>query len=328
MDGAEGVVGGVELGDVHLHARIFREGIDDIASGLHLLDDGIHRAHGVIQVAALALGILAHVGMAGQEVHRELLVAAEGQEVAHPVQGGGAAADRRAAHAHLGHGFLHCLDGGLVQLMVGRLVRVLPETGQIGLVPHFAGPGGDLLLAVAIRQVAQGGFHHVGPLLVVGRRSRVALPIEDGLGAAGHLLRHEAQLDEGLEAQSPVIIHDPVKIGEVVPLMLCALSVRPGLVDGHVIAEEAVAADVLEMAQLLGHGKLVVVFLLHRQTHAACTDAVSSVVVEARPAVRRDGDIQRFHQFMPPCISSSQRRGSAPRPRRPDRFGCARNSRW
>ena len=132
---------------------------------------------------------------------------------------------------------------------------------------------------------------------MVGRRSRVALPIENGLGAAGHLLRHEAQLDEGLEAQSPIIIHNPVKIGEVVPLMLCALSVRPGLVDGHVIAEEAVAADVLEMAQRLGHGKLVVVFLLHRQTHAACTDAVSSVVVEARPAVRHDGDIQRFHHI-------------------------------
>ena len=300
VDGAEGIVGGVELGDVHLHALILGEAVDDLARLAHFLDGEFRRAHLVIEIAADAVGLLAHVGMAGDEIEGQLLFAAEGQEIAHPLLRAVAAADRRAADAHTGQRLLDGSGGDFIQAQVLRLVCILPEAGEVRLVPDLAGPCAHLVGAVALGEMRERRLDHRRPFLLVGGRGGVALPVEDGLLAGGHLLGHETQLEEGLDAQLKIAVHHAVEIGEAVGLVGHAVRVGVRAVDAHIVAEETVAADVLEMRQILRHGELVEVFLVQGEAHAARADAEGGVVDKGSAAALIDGDVKLLHDLIPP----------------------------
>ena len=208
------------------------------------------------------------------------------QEVAHPVLRRRAAADRRAADAHVRQHVLDCLRRHRIQVMILFFIRILPKARQIRLVPHLARPSGHFCLPVALRQMCKRRLNHRRPLRVVLRRRNVALPIEDGLRAACHLLRHEAQFKERLQTLRAVIIHHAVKVGKIVTLVPISFRVLIRLVNRHVVAEQPVTADVRERAFRLRHCQLLLILPLERQPHASCADAERGVVVEPRLTVR------------------------------------------
>ena len=90
--------------------------------------------------------------------------------------------------------------------------------------------------------------------------------------------------------------------------MLHAIGIGIGAVDGHVIAEQAVAADVLEACLSLCHGQLILIFLLQRQTHAAGAHAEGRIVVELGRIAMLDVDrnmLHRFSSFHRPALAQS-----------------------
>ena len=143
-------------------------------------------------------------------------------------------------------------------------------------------------------------LNHRRPLCVVLRRRNVALPIEDGLRAACHLFRHEAQFKERLQTLRAVIIHHAVKVGKIVALVPISFCVLIRLVNRHVVAEQPVTADVRERAFRLRHCQLLLILLLERQPHASRADAERGVVVEPCLTVRRYADGILLHGIFSP----------------------------
>ena len=300
MNRAERVVRRVELGDVHLHPAVFRETVDNVARLLHFSEEAVHRAHCVIEIAPAVFRRFAHVGVARHEIQRQLILLAKSQEIAHPVLRRRAAADRRAADAHVRQHVLDCLRRHRIQVMILLFIRIFPETRQIRLVPHFTRPSGHFVLPVTLRQMCKRRLNHRRPLCVVLRRRNVALPIEDGLRAARHFFRHEAQFKERLQALRAVIIHHAVKVGEIVALVPISFRILIRLVNRHVVAEQPVTADVRERAFCLRHCQLLLILLLERQPHASRADAERGVVVELRLTIRRYADGILFHGIFSP----------------------------
>ena len=62
--------------------------------------------------------------------------------------------------------------------------------------------------------------------------------------------------------------------------MLLPVFVRVLLIDGHIVGKQAMAADMGKSDLLLHQGQLLLIFLLQRQPHAACADAVIYFVVK------------------------------------------------
>ena len=141
--------------------------------------------------------------------------------------------------------------------------------------------------------------HQGRPLILVLWRRGVALPIEDRLLAAGQLARHETQLQEGLESRGQIVVHHPVKVGEIVADALTSLRISIGLVDRHIVAEQPVAADVPEPAQRLHGSQLILIFPLQRQAHAARAYAEGGIVVKLGPGIGVDHDFIFFHLIRP-----------------------------
>ena len=300
MNRAERVVRRVELGDVHLHPAVFRETVDNVARLLHFSEEAVHRAHCMVEIAPAVFRRFAHVGVARHEIQRQLIFLAESQEIAHPVLRRRAAADRRAADAHVRQHFLNCLRRHRIQVMILLFIRIFPETRQVRLVPHLARPSGHFVFPVALRQMCKRRLNHRRPLCVVLRRRNVALPIEDGLRAARHLFRHESQFKERLQTLRAVIIHHAIKVGEIVALAPISFRILIRLVNRHIVAEQPVTADVRERAFRLCHRQLLLILLLERQPHASRADAERGVVVELRLTIRRYADGILLHGVFSP----------------------------
>ena len=181
--------------------------------------------------------------------------------------------------------------------MILLFIRIFPETRQVRLVPHFTRPSGHFVFPVALRQMCKRRLNHRRPLCVVLRRRNVALPIEDGLRAARHFFRHEAQFKERLQALCAVIIHHAVKVGEIVALAPISFRILIRLVNRHIVAEQPVTADVRERAFRLRHRQLLLILLLQCQPHATCADAERGVVVELRLTIRRYPDGILLHRL-------------------------------
>ena len=179
---------------------------------------------------------------------------------------------------------------------------MFPEHFEVGLVPDLDRPGHNVVRAVAVHQVAQRGLHQRAPGFVVRRGRDVAGPVEHGLRAAGELFGHEAELQERPQAQPPVGVHDAVQIGEVVFGMFGAGFVLVFLVDGHIVMEQAMAADVLEADLLLDQRELVLIFFLQSQAHAAGADAEIHAVVERDLRVGGNVKMQLFHDGVLPFL--------------------------
>src|SRR5437763_903249 len=112
--------------------------------------------------------------MGGDEIDRHVASGDEGQELGHPRR----TRRRWAADAELR---VDCFDGAggvFVELEIGLPVGLFPEAVEIGLVPHLEIPAADLLLAVALLEMADEGGDEVVPSLGLGMRG-IAVPPED-----------------------------------------------------------------------------------------------------------------------------------------------------
>ena len=218
------------------------------------------------------LRILSQVGMAGHKIHRQFFIPAERQKIGNPLLAARTAADGGTADPHTGQHFPDGLHGDPVQFQILRLIGMLPETGEIRLVPDLAGPGLNPVPAVTACQMLQGFTHQTAPFLRVFRRNSMRLPVEQRLGRRRKLLRHETQLQEGFQSVFQPGVHNPVQIGEAVPLLLFREGRAPFLINPHLIAEQAMAADMAEMAFLLYSGKLLLILLVKRQIQPAGPD--------------------------------------------------------
>ena len=287
VDRAVRRVRGVKLCDVHGQALVLRVAVDDFPGAAQLLQANFGVAQAAVAVAAHKLGVVEGVEVAGDKVQGQAVLVAVLHKVLHPLHVL-YAADGRAAHGEAAVHLFHGGDGLGEQAEVLLFVGALPEAGQVGLVPHLQGPGQGVL-AVALQQVAQQGLDQGAPLGVVLGRGGVALPVEHGLVARGHLPGHKAQLQEGAQAQLLVAVQHAIQVGEVVFRYRLPLGVFVLLVDGHVVAEQAVAPDVGKADVLLHQFQLVVILLVQGQAHAAGADAVIGLVVELLPAVRGEG---------------------------------------
>ena len=123
--------------------------------------------------------------MACNGIGRDIVFAAEFKEGAYPhiVLD---TAHSGAAYLETAVISLYCGEGLPEQPEILLHIRILPETGEIGLVPYFDGPVKDFF-AVAGAEVFKQSYHHIRPFFVVPGRCGVALPVEYGLLAAGHL---------------------------------------------------------------------------------------------------------------------------------------------
>ena len=277
----EGIVAGIELGNVHRHAFVLREGIDQVPGLLHLRDQEFRIVHLMVQVPGLVFRRLAQVGVAGYKIHRQLFVPAERKEIRDPLLAPFTAADGRTADLHAGQDLFHRADRDPVQLQICRLIGALPEAGKVRLVPDLAGPGLHLFPAVTVNQVLQRFPHQAAPLLRILRGNGMRFPVKQRLFGGSQFFRHEAQLQERLQAVLQPGVDHPVQIGEAEPLLPFEERRPEFLPDSHLVAEQAVSADVAEMAFLLHGCHLLMVFLMERQVHPAGADAVVGQVPES-----------------------------------------------
>ena len=129
----------------------------------------------------------------------------------------------------------------------------------------------------------------------------MCLPVEQGLLGGSQFLRHKTQLQERFQAVLKPGVNHPVQIGEAIPLLFFSKGRSPFLVYSHLIAEQAVSADMAEMAFFLYRGHLLLVFAVKRQVQPAGTDTVVCQVPEMRGIPRMNDDL--FLHMPPPfCV--------------------------
>ena len=141
--------------------------------------------------------------------------------------------------------FAHGLDrarGGIVDFEI-VIHRAGKEDPEIRLVPDLAEPAFHFLAAVARLPVGDGGMDESIIFVIIARRRDVALPPEDGPLARGHGVGREDQLNEGADALRKHLVEDLVDILPVVDELPF-----PAADDGHVVAEQAVKAEITEAA--------------------------------------------------------------------------------
>ena len=187
------------------------------------------------------------VGVGGVEVGGDVVFGDEGEPVGFPADGGGG-----AAYAALGADGADGFDGVLVEAEVVGLRAGEEAVVEVRLVPDFEVPVVDFVGAVAGLEVRDEGLDEGVPLGHVFGRGDVALPPEDGLGAAGEGGGHEGELDEGADVAGEERVVEGVDVLEVVD----GVAVGVFGVDAHVVVEDAVEADVVEADFVLDGGEL------------------------------------------------------------------------
>ena len=223
-------------------------------------------ANGVLAVLAHGVeGIVGGVGMAGDEVDRQLVLRAVVEEFLYPhalplllvdfllriehrllvvsalaavALVGNEVARGRTAHAQLWVDALHGLRRHLIEVEVLALRTVEESEVEVRLVPHLKIPLAHLVQAVAVDDVLAESLHEGTPLrhlrLVVGHA--VAIPHLQFAAVLGDALGEERQFDEGAYAE---VEHTVVDLVDVLPIVYHA---AVGLleVDAHVVVEQAV----------------------------------------------------------------------------------------
>ena len=185
--------------------------------------------------------------MGGVEVGGNVVCGEEGKPVGFPVQGGGGASDA-AFRADGANGFCGVfVEAEVVGLRAGEEAVVL-----VRFVPDFEVPLINFVCAIAGLEVGDEGFDEGVPLGHVFGRGDVALPPEDGFGAAGEGGGHEGELDEGADVVGEEGVVEGVDVLEVVD----GVAVGVFGVDAHVVMEDAVEAEVVEADFVLYGGEL------------------------------------------------------------------------
>ncbi len=178
VDRVVGSVGGVELRDVHRQAG--QRGVGQVLARPPELVEQVRRGlELLVGREGDDLRLARRVGVRADEVDRHVVAGDELREGRPP--GLGTRRGRRSADLEQLVDLLDRARRGLVQAEVGLLVGVLPEEGEVRLVPDLDRPAPDLLDPVALDEVAQHGLDEGDPLRHVSRRRDVALPPEDRL---------------------------------------------------------------------------------------------------------------------------------------------------
>src|SRR6185437_13885798 len=158
-----------------------------------------------------------------------------------------------------------------------------------GLVPHLDRPAAYLVETVALDQVRHRRAHQRRPLAVVARRRDVAAPPEHGLLSGGERGGHEAQLQEGRDAEAEVRVDHLVDVREGVPDVFRAL-ILIGLIHPDAVAEQPVPADAPEPDLALNERERVMIVAAQRQLEPAGADAVAPGVGQSARRLLRDDD--------------------------------------
>ena len=190
---------------------------------------------------------------------------------------------RRSAHLETAVVSLDSLESLRKQFEVFLHIGIFPETRQIRLVPDLYVPVEDLLTVTPTEMFKQSD-DHICPHLVILRGSCVALPVENGLSAAGKLFGHETQFQIRTYAQFKELVEYAVDVGVVV-LDLGHTVLLIFLINSHIVREQTVSSDVLEAYLLLYHFKLRKIFLSQRKTQPACAYAVIHIVIKIKSFV-------------------------------------------
>ena len=283
-------IGGVELRNVNFPSLIFRETVYNL-SGSVQIGKAILCLHQLrIAVMPHSLGRLCGIMMSRDKIRRQLVVVAVLQERPDPYFVA-ASAHRRSAYPKTLIHFLHGQEGPVKQLKVFLHIRMFPESRQIRFVPYLDGPCHHFLPSITSAQMDQQCFYHLSPRFIRGRGCGISLPIEDRLLSAGHLLRHESQLQKRLDSQLQIAVHNSVQIGIIV---LCR-TVVAYLINGHIVTEQTMTSDVLKADLLLYQLQLFNIFFLQRQPHPAGSHTIVHLIVEFRISFRRQQNPFFFH---------------------------------
>ena len=283
VDGVDGRVGGVPLGDVDgefLFALLDDGGERLVRAVADVVETGMQEELAVAVLVEAAGAVAEAVSVVGDEVQRDfLLVAVIDQLLDEDRARAGGAADGIV----LVHG-LHGFGGVFVELEVfgeAVLFGETPEDVEVRLVPDLEAPGLDLIRAVAVGPVLDERLDEGVPLFVFLRRGHVCLPPEDGvlvevgafvLEAVGReLFGHESELDEGLHADGEQEIVHVVDVHEVVDgVALFVLGVH-----AHFVVEQAVRPEVTESEFLVAVFQLFAPGFAEAFADAAGADAVA-----------------------------------------------------
>ena len=276
-------VAGVVLAEDQRQVRVGRRG-DLLVHLVHRAADHVAARDVLIGVEHVLGGVVA-VDVAADEVDRHAVLLRMRQEVAGPraLRGG------RPTHAQARADRLERAGGVVVQGEVGGLRGLAGPEADVRLVPHLEVPAGHFVDAVARDQVLRKGGNHRVPLGIAFRRRDVGVIPEflQRLRIGGELRRHEAQLDEGLDAAFEQAVVDLVDVGEVV----ADAAVGAALHQAHVVVEDAVKADVAEAGGGMHRHEILAVVVAQRQHGAAGAEHLFPEVREGRgPGLRINAD--------------------------------------
>ena len=232
MDDSLRRIGSTELCQVDRQIPVFFKGIHDIPGGLQIGKAHLRIFQPGIIVMSDPLGKLHRIMMSCDHIRTDALPAAKLQESLCPFRILHAA-DSRSAHFKAIIVRFDRRKGFLEKLKILFPVCLVPEPGQIGLIPHFDRPGAHFI-PVTLFQVLEQRDHHIRPLAVILRRCGISLPVKDRLRSTGQLPRHKAQFQIRPDPQLQICVKDTVDVGVVV-LYLCLAVFLILMIDRHII---------------------------------------------------------------------------------------------
>ena len=302
MQRAVRYVRGIELRHMNRQSAVLRITVNDFPCGVQIRESVLRLHQLRISVMPGHLRHLCCIMMTADKVRPDSVLLTELHELANP-ELVGSSADGGPSHLESGIHLLHCGKGFGKQPEILLHIRVLPEPFQIRFIPHLDWPG-KRLPAVSLQQMAQKRLNQLLPLFIRSRRSRVAFPVEDGLGSPRQLLRHESQLKKRLQPELMISIHYPVQISEVVfgpplPVLLILL------VNRHIVAEQAMPSDMPESYHILNEPELFLILSCQSQPHPSCSHAIINLIMKRYPGIRMNPDCPCIHILFPPVIADN-----------------------
>ena len=237
---AVGYVRSIEFRNMNLHPPVLRKAVDNVSGGLQVLKPLLCIRERSIAIMPHILRQLRCVMVPGDKIQGDLPLPAELQKFADP-QCILHTADCRPAYPETRIHFLDSPESLLKQSEIFIHVGILPESRQIRLIPDFHRPGHHFVFSITFHKVTQRSRCHITPGGITCRRRGIPLPIEYGLIAGCHFIRHKSQLQERLQAAFPITVHHKIKIGKIILRLLRAVLRFIFLIDGHIVRKKAMA---------------------------------------------------------------------------------------
>ncbi len=242
-----------------------------------LTDAGNGHRHRLVVRAAVVLDAaqrVARILVGGDKIQRHIFLFAPADKGRDPfAAGGGGSADHQPVVDRFDRP-----GGDLIEVEVVGLAAVEEHSLQVRLVPDLEVPALDLLPAVPADQEADKVADICTPLVFI-LRQRDAGFIEEhtsGIGF-GHMLRHKAQLDKGLDAAFEQVVVDQSAVVEALfdkPLGAGqAHLVAQRVVGVHIVVENAVEPHPLDIQLVVDKLQLLDIVGAHRHGRVAAADA-------------------------------------------------------